>query len=294
MDYLLGERIKDLREHLHISQKGLCEGICTQGLISRIERNTATPTAPLLHQLALRLGVDLNYFFDDISRNGINYVKETIRNIDSQIRDHKYEEVMQTVHLEKKNPLFREKHLKQYLLWREGICVFHMYDDSERALNILDQALQLQQGNERNYTETEMDILASKAIIYSIINKLDVAADIYKILLTHIESLSMLKQNRLIIRILFNASRNAYDRKKYRESLFYADKAIKICLEEEHLYLLGQLYFQKGCSLFEYDRAYKEESLELLHKTLWIYELNPVPELIEDLKEEINYIQNSQ
>ncbi|SES21879.1 helix-turn-helix domain-containing protein [Salipaludibacillus aurantiacus] len=294
MDYTLGKRIKDLREHLKISQKELCDGICTQGLISRIEGDTATPTAPLLHQIAIRLGVDLNYFFDDISRNGIHYVKEAISHMDKHIRDHNYGEVMKTIQFEKKNPLFKKRHLQQYLLWREGICIFHMENDSQKALELLDRAFHLRlDSNKHPMTETEIDILASKAIVHSKINELDYAADIYRTLLSQLEALPLLKKNRLIIRILFNASRNAYDRNNYMESLFYADKAIKICIEEGHLYLLGHLLFQKGCSLFKHDPSQKEKSLRLLKEALWIYELNPVPEFIKDLNDEIQFIENS-
>ena len=118
MDYLIGDRIKDLREHLNISQKALSKDICTQGQISKIESNTTIPTAPLLNQIANRLGVDINYFFDDLSRNGIHYVQEAKLNIDKLIRNQNYHEVMYAVRLEKKNPLFRKPHLQQYLLWK--------------------------------------------------------------------------------------------------------------------------------------------------------------------------------
>ncbi|PYZ91710.1 hypothetical protein CR194_18985 [Salipaludibacillus keqinensis] len=292
MNYLIGDRLKDLREHLSMSQKELCEEICTQGLISRIENNTATPTAPLLHQMAIRLGVDLNYFFDDISRNGINYVKETTNLIDSHIRDHHYPEVMKIIRFEKNNPLFKERHLKQYLLWREGICLFHMNHDSHQALTLLDNALKLRVDSEKNLTENEIDILASKAIIYSKMNELDLAAEIYSKLLSQVDSLPMLSSQRLIIRILFNASRNEYDRKNFKQSILYADKAIKTCLEEDQLYLLGHLFFQKGCSLFQYDPTEKDKSIELLNEALHIYRLKPVTEFINDLHEELEIIKN--
>ncbi|MCR6098734.1 helix-turn-helix domain-containing protein [Salipaludibacillus agaradhaerens] len=293
MDYLIGDRIKDLRDHLHMSQQELSDGICTQGLISRIEKHTATPTAPLLHQLALRLGVDLNYFFDDISRNGIDYVKETINHIDQLVRHHEYEDVMKTIQLEKTNPLFKKPHLQQYFIWREGICVFHMEKDSKKSLLLLDEALALRPDNQKKMSEMDIDILSSKAIVYSEIGRLDLAADIYTTLLNEIERLPLRREYRLIIRILFNASRNAYDRKNYRESLFYANKGIKTCVNEDQLYLLGHLFYQKGCSLFRLHPAKKQESLQLLYDALWIYQLHPVPKVIQELVEEIEIIKNS-
>ncbi|WP_100374142.1 helix-turn-helix domain-containing protein [Bacillus sp. FJAT-45037] len=293
MDYSIGERIKDLREHLKMSQKDLCKNICTQGLISRIERSTTIPTAPLLHQLALRLGVDLNYFFDDISRNGINYVQEVKLTINKLIHSHDYHEIMKIVQLEKKNPLFRESHLQQYLLWREGICIYHLEKDSEKALSFLDKALQVRPGTNHTLTEIEVDILASKAIVFSKINDLGQAAAIYEHIFRKIGSFPNFKNKRLLIRVLYNASRNAFDRQNYKESLSYADKALNICIEEEHLYLLGNLFYLKGCTLFRHDRTQKATSLKLLHHAWQIYQLNPIPVLINSLEEEIAYVRTS-
>ncbi|WP_078596165.1 helix-turn-helix domain-containing protein [Evansella clarkii] len=292
MDYTLGDRIRDLREHLNMSQRELCRDICTQGLISRIETNTATPTAPVLHQIAVRLGVDLNYFFDDISRDGLNYVKEVMNTIDKYIRDQEYEQVMEIVELEKDNPLFNKKHLQQYLLWREGICVYYLHNDADHALELLDNAFNMGK-SEKKFSEVEIDILASKAIIYSLIKKLDDAANIYRKIIRDVTSLRVVQNKRLVIRVLYNASRNAYDRHEYGEALDYINKALNTCIKEQQLYLLGHILFQKGSTLFRYDPAEKETCIKLLEEALWVYELDPVPAFITALKEEMTLIRQS-
>ncbi|MDE5415402.1 helix-turn-helix domain-containing protein [Alkalihalobacterium chitinilyticum] len=292
MEYLLGDRIKDLREHLKMSQRALCKDICTQGLISRIENNTAIPTAPLLHQIAIKLGVDSNYFFDDISSHGYNYVKEVMNTIDKHIGNCEYQEVMNIVKQEKVNPLFNKRHLQQYLYWREGICTYYLHKDREKALELLNKSLYM--GTLQNqYTETEIDILASQAIIYSLSGDLEHAAEIYKSLLRNVDSLLFVRDKRLVIRILYNASVNSYERKEYEEALKYIDKAYNTCIEEDQLYLFGHILFQKGCALFRYDPSKRDTCIELLKEALWIYELKPVPEFIAYLKEEMKIMTKS-
>nr|WP_188109052.1 MULTISPECIES: helix-turn-helix transcriptional regulator [Streptococcus] len=48
---------------MKLSQKELAEGICKQGQISRLENGEYTPGSELLHQLAKRLSVSMDYFF---------------------------------------------------------------------------------------------------------------------------------------------------------------------------------------------------------------------------------------
>ncbi|WP_156008109.1 helix-turn-helix domain-containing protein, partial [Streptococcus ruminantium] len=65
MGTLLATRIKSRRKELKLSQKELAEGICKQGQISRLENGEYTPGSELLHQLAKKLKVSMDYFFDE-------------------------------------------------------------------------------------------------------------------------------------------------------------------------------------------------------------------------------------
>ncbi|HFI0259112.1 TPA: helix-turn-helix domain-containing protein, partial [Streptococcus suis] len=65
MVMLLASRIKSRRKELKLSQKELAEGICKQGQISRLENGEYTPGSELLYQLAQKLNVSMDYFFDE-------------------------------------------------------------------------------------------------------------------------------------------------------------------------------------------------------------------------------------
>ncbi|ASW52683.2 XRE family transcriptional regulator [Streptococcus suis] len=67
MKVLLATRLKNRRKELGWSQKELAEGVCDQGQISRIEKGTYMPGADLLHALAKKLQVRMDYFFYHLS-----------------------------------------------------------------------------------------------------------------------------------------------------------------------------------------------------------------------------------
>ncbi|WP_216831395.1 helix-turn-helix domain-containing protein [Alkalihalobacterium elongatum] len=292
MSYSVGQRIKDLREYFNVTQKELCDGICSQGLISRIEKDEVSPTAVVLEKIAKRLSVDMNYFFDDIFNYGNNYVEMMKNTIDKKIRECHYEEVLQLITLEKNSPLFKSDQLKQYMLWREAICIFHVKHDEKRALELLDSALKIVNSSPKIMSEYELHIYQSKAIIYSMTNKLELAAEIYKTLVQKINSLTHIKHKRLMINIYYNAGLNAYDRQDYAEALNLVDQAIALCIEEDYLYLLGQLFFLYGIVLFDHDHTNKEESLKYLDKALFIFTLKNNQAIIENVHEEKARIEN--
>jgi transcriptional regulator with XRE-family HTH domain len=63
MNYsIIGNKIKELRQVVDITQGELADGICTQALISRMEKGDIYPNATTLYQISKKLGVDVNYF----------------------------------------------------------------------------------------------------------------------------------------------------------------------------------------------------------------------------------------
>ncbi|MBV6684081.1 helix-turn-helix domain-containing protein [Bacillus sp. JRC01] len=80
MDYsVIGKKIKELRKAIGITQGELAEGICTQALISRIEKGDIYPSATVLYRISQRLGVDVNYFFEIGSTERHDYIKDVER-----------------------------------------------------------------------------------------------------------------------------------------------------------------------------------------------------------------------
>ncbi|MBL0385908.1 helix-turn-helix domain-containing protein [Tumebacillus sp. ITR2] len=62
---VLGTLIKELREIRGLTQGDLARGLCTASMISQVETGKARPSLDLLTEVAKRLKVDVNFFFEN-------------------------------------------------------------------------------------------------------------------------------------------------------------------------------------------------------------------------------------
>ena len=163
MDYsVIGKKIKELRKGARLTQGELSEGICTQALISRIEKGDIYPSATALYQISKRLGVDVNYFFEIGTTPRLDYIKEVERQLRKLRIRLKYEEMMEMVRAEEKNPLFfRDNTNLQLLYWHKGIYKFEIEKNKDEAISILYEALYLTIDKKKIMSEREMEIMLS-------------------------------------------------------------------------------------------------------------------------------------
>ncbi len=73
--YNLSIIIKELRKKKYISQSELCQGICSQSQISKIEKGIIYPSSILLYQLSERLGVDQELYICLTQNKKLKYVE---------------------------------------------------------------------------------------------------------------------------------------------------------------------------------------------------------------------------
>ena len=59
----IGNEIKRIRQERNWTQAELCQGICSQAEISKIENGRNSPTVDLLQQLAERFHIPVSSFF---------------------------------------------------------------------------------------------------------------------------------------------------------------------------------------------------------------------------------------
>ncbi|MGD6803475.1 helix-turn-helix domain-containing protein [Rossellomorea vietnamensis] len=271
MNYEVGKKIKEIREYFNISQSELCYNICTQAMISKIEKGESIPSAEILYQLSLRLGVNQNYFFAVTSSGNNYYVDQVIEEMDKSIRQAKYQEVYELVKLEKRNPLFRHPQLKQILLWREAICTFHIEQSAEKAMEIIDAALDLSTTIDKNFSSIELKLLNSKSIFLSISNEFEESDKINQLVINFIEKKQYIEDPRIAINAYYNGSKTSVSFLQFEEAVRRAQKGIDYCMKHEQLYLLGELYYQKGNSLYNLSKDNKKEALKLMDDALWIF-----------------------
>ncbi|WP_193749057.1 helix-turn-helix domain-containing protein, partial [Exiguobacterium indicum] len=65
----IGTKIKQLRIENQMTQKELCEDICSQAEISKIENGLNSPTVELLQKIAARLNSPITLLFENPQAN---------------------------------------------------------------------------------------------------------------------------------------------------------------------------------------------------------------------------------
>ncbi|MCP8618121.1 helix-turn-helix domain-containing protein [Salirhabdus salicampi] len=241
----IGEKIKEIREYYGISQKELCEGICSQAYISRLEKGEINISADLLYLISKRLGVELPFFFNHYNSPRSDYITMTIEEIRKSVRKRDYERADEMVSLELKNPLFRSHlEMKQFLLWHKGICAYHLQKGIDKALFYLEEALDCSMTTNKSLSERDIEILQSKAIILQQSGRFEESKKIFDELLLSLTRNIYISDMKINIRIYYNYARLLVEMGLFDQGIRTAEKGINYAKSKELLYLQGDLYFQ--------------------------------------------------
>jgi transcriptional regulator with XRE-family HTH domain len=286
LDYsAIGTKIRELRKTVGITQGELAEGICTQALISRIEKGDIYPSATALYQISQKLGVDVNFFFEIGTTPRLDYIHEVERQLRYFRINRKYEEMIELVKTEERNPLFQQDpELLQLLYWHKGIYKYEVERGADEAFFLLDRAYQLTANKKKAMSEREIQILSSIGAIQFSLRMHESALLTFKKVedeLSHIQ----LHDKSIKTRLFYNMARVLTRMEEYERSTKYCRKAIKWCFEEEHLWGLGELHYQIG---YNYElTGESEKALSLFKKSLLMFELRKDDTYVSFLEKKI-------
>ena len=295
MDYsVIGKKIKELRKVVGLTQGELADGICTQALISRIEKGDIYPSATSLYQISRKLGVDVNYFFEIGLTPRLDYVREVERQLKKLRVKLKYDEILEIVKTEEKNPLFlKDETNLQLLYWHKGIYVNEVEKNKDEALIILERALSLTYNKKKAMSEREMNIMISMGILEFSRRNHERALEIYEDVNAALTYNDQLSDKSIKTRLLYNIARVLTRLGNYHESIRYCEEGIRWIIEEENLYGFAQLNYHIGYNL-ELEEKYGE-ALPYLVKAAMLFDIQYNTTLstfiegkIEELKEKIN------
>ncbi|WP_078392779.1 helix-turn-helix domain-containing protein [Shouchella patagoniensis] len=274
MDLEVGRKIRDLRKYYRMTQEELAEGICTQASISKIEKNAETYiSAQILYSISQRLGVSIEYFFNDNEVLNISYINEVCDQLNELVTNKNYGEAYEIVKLEKKNVKFiTKRHLKKYLLWREALCINYLFGKKPEALEMINEALLLSETTEKNYSLEDLDIVTSKAILLGELEDWKASLDLYNTILENIKKIPYQKDRLTLINIFYNASRSAIKLNDYNQALLFCNKGILVCKQEKTFFLLGHLNYQKAECLIHINMQDMATPLQFYRKALALFE----------------------
>ncbi|MEC2802993.1 helix-turn-helix domain-containing protein [Bacillus thuringiensis] len=288
--YDLGITIKELRIKKNISQSELCHGICSQSQISKIEKGMIYPSSILLYQLSERLGIDPNNIFALTQNKRLKYVENVKYVIKDCLKQKQYKELYEIVKKEKNLNNFQTKEEKQFLIWHEAIAIFKVNRSIKNALDFLNNALKLTLTNSDFLSEREIDIMQTMAIFYAENKEYEKSINILKRCLSNFNKLDFPRDKEIKLKIMLNLAKSLDFTYQHEEAIKYIDKGIKLAINLNTLYLLGELYYLKGWNLLRFKQQNEEDIANNMKKALFIFELTEKETLIKMVKEK--YFEN--
>ncbi|EJR58267.1 MULTISPECIES: helix-turn-helix domain-containing protein [Bacillus] len=290
--YDLGITIKDIRIKKNISQSELCHGICSQSQISKIEKGMIYPSSILLYQLSERLGIDPNNIFALTQNKKLKYVKNVKYVMRDCAKQKQYKELYEIVKQEKKQNNFQSKEDKQFLIWHEAIAIFEVNRSTKTALTLLNHALELTLTNSDFLSEREIDIMQTMAIFYAEHKEYEKSINILRRCLTNFNKLDFPRDKEIKLKIILNSAKFLDLTYQHEEAIKYLDKGIKLAINLDTLYLLGELYYLKSQYLLKIKQHNEEDVVNNMKKALFIFELREKEHYIQMIKDELIEIQN--
>ncbi|KXZ07236.1 helix-turn-helix domain-containing protein [Bacillus cereus] len=288
----LGITIKELRIKKNISQSDLCHGICSQSQISKIEKGVIYPSSILLYQLSERLGVDPNSIFALTQNKKLKYTENVKYVMRDCIRQHQYKELYEIVTREKYTNNFQTKEDKQFLIWHEAIAIYCVNNSTKVALTLLNNALKLTVTNIDFLSEREIDILHTMAILHAENKEYKKSITILKRCLSNFNKLNFPRDKEIKLKIILNLAKSLAFTYQHEEAIKYIDKGIKLAINLNTLYLLGELFYLKGRFLLKIKQHNVEDVVYNWKKALFIFELTEKEYYTRMISDKLIEIQN--
>jgi tetratricopeptide (TPR) repeat protein len=226
-----------------------------------MEKGDIYLSAAALYQIALKLGVDVNYFFEIGTNPRLDYIREVEKQFRILRDDRKFEDIIDLVKTEEKNPLFyKDKEKLQLLYWHKGIYTYEVKKDPDGALSLLQQAYGMTAHEKKAMSEREMQILSSIGTIHNSLHNHETALEYYLQVETAMKTTGQLHNKTIKTRLYYNKARILTRLGRYDESTSYCQKGIKWCFHEESLWGTGNSTTKLGTTL-NWKATWKKPSL---------------------------------
>lgn len=239
----IADKLKTKRKEYGLSQSELAEGICEQSQISKIERGNYMPTAILLHKLAVRLNVTIDYFFDE-QIESVSNLKEFIRLSTKLLEDRNYKDLEYLYNLEKEKQSFLSLDEEVYLTWVHTIILFYTYNERDKAISLLEKAMTSVSEKHSVY----LKILNTLANFYSLVGRDEEYERNYQKLTQLYSEKDFDSQEFLFgyIRTRYNYAHHLLAKGRTLQAIQIAIETIEVCKEYETSYQLAPLLIIVG------------------------------------------------
>lgn len=260
----IGTKIKYYRKSKGLTQKDLSEGICSQGMLSQIEKNRHTPNLNLISKICERLEISIEELIN-YSTTELLLKKELKEKFETLFYERKYDELYKLIKLHHLNAYFYTKQDQQLITFYKALYYGYEEDNYFKALELLEEALSLTYyENKRQLNYQEYIIINNIAIFLMKTGSFDEANLYFNLIVEDIEGNAKVENEPKLTMIFFNMA-NAYSKNGfYERALHIANKGIewanktdiKTTIRLSYLYY-EKAYNEKMLNQTDYIESYK-------------------------------------
>lgn len=271
---ILGTEIAKIRKELALTQKQLCEGICTQPTISLIENGSIIPSLEVLSQISIKLNKPLEYFTNILFFSNYDYLMKFVNDIEELTLAQNFKSVYQIVSKELASEP-TDKWFQVFLKWQLSLSSYHLnLIDIDEALFDIKEIIKTTPKVILNKHFLDIRILNTLAFLFAF--KKDYQNSIMyfnKISEIHIlDDAPKITKHTYYLRIQYNKAKTLYDSGDYNAALKTCKEGIKQSIQQENMSLLGNFYYYLA-QCYEQMNAEYEKISSLYKKALFIFEI---------------------
>lgn len=256
--YDYASAIRRIRKQKKIKQTELVDGICSQGMISKIEKQQLRPDIDLLVKIAEKLDVTVAELIGEAAEE---QHKKSHRHINKFIDEGNFdllEDYLAT------NTVNADSILSNpaYFEWVSAVVTYNKYKKADEALKQLQKSLKyIKQSDEAQY-ELKVRVYNAIGSIYSELGEFDKSLEALNNAIelfnrAHFDSET--KQ-----RVFFSFARVHSYSKHYIDTIFYTETAIQLAIDNNSLFALDSLYLLLADTYMEFDKL--EQAQEAITK----------------------------
>lgn len=238
-DNHIGVNLKKYRLQKGFSQKELCEGLCSQAEVSKIENGLNSPTVELLQQLAMRLQIPITLLFQEHLKE--EYLFHFDQTLTLLVREEKYEEALKIINEASTDVIYETRIIKVYL--KTVIELKQKLIDFRTAASILSSLID-KEDIWSSSVELFVRIKMAIANMYSEQYQFHLTEVVYEELERKLESFQSITFLNTLLKIYYNHCQVLSNQGKYEESIQIANKGYNLCLAHNNSFLFGHFYYQ--------------------------------------------------
>lgn len=283
----IGQETIRARKKRGYTQGKLAENICTQAQISKIENGDAYPSAEVLYKISEKLGITVDYLFKGANDTNFEYIKEVSQQLQAARRNMNYDEIYELVRHEKKGSLFKKNiDFQQLILWHEGLAIHEIFNENDKSLRKLEEALYLTYKPKNVYSEREIEICNSMMVVFFENEQYEKLLTKSKELLDDLETIQFINDPTIKTRIIYNRAKALTRLCKYQDSIHLCKKGINWCIDNDSMNLFAELYYHRG---FNHEKLNNlPKAIQYIEKSLKLFEAINDYKYVEYLNNRLN------